>query len=116
MKLLKVGDWVKGRSFNDERIRGYIEFLDSESGLVKVRVIQSDREEAVGRVVETSLRRVEKLSVEILNREEEVLSLIDIALQIEDKDWFMKLTTILKQMRQAKKEEEGNQSFPNFQR
>lgn len=47
----EIGDWVQGKTVDGEFIHGYIETLDAQQEIVRVRVVQSDHEEAVGKTV-----------------------------------------------------------------
>lgn len=99
-----VGDWVSGTSFQDQRFRGYIEQIHDDSGKITVRIIESDHEQAVGKIARSHIRRVKKLPISPLQTSGQVWNLIDMALTSRDKEWFMKLVDKLKQFQ--KKEEE----------
>jgi hypothetical protein len=94
---IQLGDWVSGTTVYDERIRGYVEMVNKNLGSVLVRVTQSDRENAVGRVAESLLNKLELLGVDA--DEQAFQDLIDIALTTRDEEWFMELTSSLKALR-----------------
>ncbi|PTX60777.1 hypothetical protein C8P63_10887 [Melghirimyces profundicolus] len=102
---MQDGDWVRGKTNNDELFHGYIESIDHQEGIVKVRVINSDNRLTIGKVSTSTFDRLQKLENTPLNEEGHIRNLIDIALSIKDKKWFMELADALKQA-QAKQEEE----------
>jgi hypothetical protein len=99
---VQLGDWVKGTTVDDERIRGYVEMVNKNLGSALVRVTESDREDAVGRVTESLLNRLELLTVDAGMDEQGLYSLIDIALTARDKQWFTELTSSLEVLRNSK--------------
>jgi hypothetical protein len=112
-EALKIGMWVKGRTDNDELFQGYIESLDPKTQSVIVRVIHSDHARLAGQVVQTPAGRVQAVEESPLDAEGHLLNFIDIALTTRDKQWFMELTSILKELRQSREDgesEAGNAS------
>lgn len=109
----QVGDWVSGTSLNDERFRGYIEEIH-ETGYATVRVIESDNEQAIGKLSKSHLHRLKKLEMTSFQHIGQIHNLIDLALVNKDKEWFMELTTKLKKLQeeQAKSKQDSNPSFP----
>ncbi|MNI02922.1 IDEAL domain protein [compost metagenome] len=101
---IQLGDWVSGTSVNDERFRGYVEAVSKEQGSALVRVIESDRDTTVGRVVESSLMKLERLSEEGWRDDQGLMSLIDLALETHDHAWFLELTTSLLALRSPKQQ------------
>ncbi len=97
------GDWVSGRSENDEKFHGFIEAINFSNRTVKVRVTQSDNEASIGKNIETPIRLVEVLPLEKFNEEGQILNLIDFALLIKDEAWFMELTAELKVIQELNK-------------
>lgn len=95
---LEIGDWVKGESKHGELVHGYIETVNPSQGTVKVTVVASDNVNTIGKTIEL-LNKVERLTPPVFKTEEEVKSMIDLALLIKDKEWFMELTEKLKSMR-----------------
>jgi hypothetical protein len=98
----KEGDWVSGKSVNDEKFHGYIEGLDIAKGTVRVRITACDNEKSIGRTAEGFTSTLEALPLDILNHQGHLFNLIDIALSVRDKAWFMDLTTQLKSARSLK--------------
>ncbi|MBB6735996.1 hypothetical protein [Cohnella zeiphila] len=88
----EVGDWVTGRTGRGELVHGYIEALQPLQGSVVVRVIQSDREAAVGRGVPVRNAAVRKLPDYTAEDENGLNELIELALQTRDETWFRELT------------------------
>ena len=89
------GDWVQGRSKDGELIHGYVETTDSIKGIVKVNVVESDNEKAIGKSIWLLNKSAEKLPDITVNNESQLLSLIDLALLSKDEQWFMELSTKL---------------------
>jgi len=92
---LSVGDWVSGKSVNDERIRGYIRDYNSVAGTVTVAVVESDRTESIGRTVYAWETQVKRLPDDALSSPEALRELIDVALAARDEAWFYELTAEL---------------------
>jgi len=109
----QVGDWVSGTSLKDERFRGYIEEIH-ETGYATVRVIESDNEQAIGKLSKSHLHRLKKLEMTSFQHAGQIHNLIDLALMNKDKKWFMELTNELKkiQAKQAKRNQDTKPSFP----
>lgn len=99
--FLQIGDWVSGTSIEDERIFGYIEEIHEDAGLVAVRVMKSDRPEAVGQKLRSRKQRVKKLPVRTPTEKGELKSLIDLALATRDQAWFAELAKKLHQTQQS---------------
>lgn len=97
------GDWVQGRSRDGELIHGYIETVDSIQEIVKVKVIESDNEEAISKSMWILNKRAEKLPDLPVNNESQLLSLIDLALLSKDEQWFMELSTQLAAIKKKSK-------------
>jgi uncharacterized protein YpiB (UPF0302 family) len=86
------GDWVQGRSRDGELIHGYVETVDSSQGMVKVNVVESDNEKAIGKSIWILNKRTEKLPDLTVSNESHLLTLIDLALLTKDEQWFMELS------------------------
>lgn len=97
------GDWVQGRSRDGELIHGYVETVDSIQEIVKVKVIESDNEEAISKSMWILNKRAEKLPDLPVNNESQLLSLIDLALLSKDEQWFMELSTQLAAIKKKSK-------------
>lgn len=90
--VLNEGDWVTGKTANDEKFRGYVERIDAYGGTVRVKVLESDHDVIVGHSVKAALASIEPLPAETARSEAELLDLIDMALQTRDRSWFDELT------------------------
>lgn len=101
--FLQIGDWVSGTSIEDERVFGYIEEIHDDAGLVAVRVMKSDRPEAVGQKLRSRKQRVKKLPAHVPTTEGELMNLIDLALATHDQKWFEELVNKLQQVQKKHK-------------
>ncbi|MFQ6583441.1 IDEAL domain-containing protein [Priestia megaterium] len=99
---LKVGDWVKGKSRNGELIYGYIKMIDPSKKAALINVVKSDDEKMVGTTIGMMDEKIEKLPLQKKAHEEQILSLIDLALLTKDKAWFSELTAELKKLQDKK--------------
>ncbi|NHN29766.1 hypothetical protein [Paenibacillus agricola] len=93
--VVQVGDWVSGTSLEDEKIIGYVDSMDLY-GIVRVMVTQSDREEAIGYMVNSMRFKLEKLESNVLTSEADLRSLMDLALMTRDQEWFNELGAALR--------------------
>ncbi|WP_438435259.1 hypothetical protein [Gorillibacterium sp. sgz500922] len=111
--MIQAGDWVGGTSQADERFIGFVDSLLAD-GTVKVRVTQSDREELAGALVEIRRSKLKKLPDAVPSSREELHSLIELALQTHDAEWFAELSTRLGSSPPAANESPAppRQSFP----
>jgi hypothetical protein len=98
----KEGDWVSGKSVNDEKFHGYIEGLDIAKGRVRVKITECDNINSIGRTAECFTSTLEALPLDILNQQGHLFNLIDISLSVRDEAWFMELTTQLLLTQQPK--------------
>ncbi|MFC5650294.1 IDEAL domain-containing protein [Paenibacillus solisilvae] len=89
---IQVGDWISGTSQLDEKFIGYVDSL-AEDNMVKVWVTQSDHDNIVGEYVQTKLPKLRKLAEDNPFNQDELVSLIDLALMTKDKDWFQDLVS-----------------------
>jgi hypothetical protein len=92
---IQIGDWVSGTSLEDEKVIGYVDSMDLY-GTVRVMVTQSDREEAIGYMVNSMHFKLEKLDSNVLTSEADLRSLMDLALKTRDQDWFNELGAALR--------------------
>ena len=92
---LKIGDWVSGTSVEDEKVIGYVDSMDLY-GTVRVMVTQSDREEAIGFMVNSMRFKLERLDSNVLTSEADLRSLMDLALKTRDQEWFNELGAALR--------------------
>jgi uncharacterized protein YpiB (UPF0302 family) len=95
MKPFQVGDWVRGKTNYGELFHGYIHSDEPISQNMKVRVIKSDNEEMEGKVISANSLKMRRLETSATYSKDSILALIDIALLIKDKEWFMELTSLL---------------------
>ncbi|NQX70292.1 IDEAL domain-containing protein [Paenibacillus alba] len=86
-----ISDWVMAATNEDELIHGYVESIDTQQGVARIYVIASDHDAAIGKVKEVVHHDVKKLPIAAFDIEEQVKSLIDVALAARDKEWFMEL-------------------------
>ncbi|MGG1658201.1 IDEAL domain-containing protein [Brevibacillus sp. NRS-1366] len=91
-ELVEIGDWVTGKTKNGELIHGFVESTDSLRGTVKVYVVDSDNDIAVGKSIVTVKQWIDVLPVSTFEDEEHMSDLIDLALVTKDKEWFRELT------------------------
>ncbi|MEH7375413.1 IDEAL domain-containing protein [Neobacillus drentensis] len=98
--ILKTGDWIKAESLEGELIIGYIESLSSIEGIVKVRVVTSDNNQAIGKTIPFLSKRVKKLPVSNVTNKSQIEFLLDLALSTGDKEWFLALSAELNAMKQ----------------
>jgi predicted RNA-binding protein with RPS1 domain len=99
----EYGDWVQGRSRDGELIHGYVETIDSIQDIVKVNVVESDNEKAIGKSIWLLNKSAEKLPDLSVSNESQLLSLIDLALLSKDELWFMELSTKLAAIKKISK-------------
>ena len=99
----EYGDWVQGRSRDGELIHGYVETVDSIQEIVKVNVVESDNEKAIGKSIWILNKSAEKLPDVTVTNESQLLSLIDLALLSKDEQWFMELSTKLAAIKKISK-------------
>jgi hypothetical protein len=99
----KYGDWVQGRSRDGELIHGFVETIDSIQEIVKVIVVESDNEKAIGKSIWLHNKSAEKLPNVAVSDESQLLSLIDLALLSKDEQWFMELTMKLAAIKKISK-------------
>ncbi|MDR6225805.1 IDEAL domain-containing protein [Desmospora profundinema] len=92
------GDWVKGKTINDELFQGYIESINLHQNTAKVRIIQSDNRQMVGKLSISTLDQLKHHEDTALNQEGHLLNFIDMALTTHDKEWFLQLTDSLKEL------------------
>ncbi|WP_206197137.1 hypothetical protein [Peribacillus frigoritolerans] len=86
------GDWVQGRSRDGELIHGFIESVSDNREIVKVNVVESDNEKAVGKSIWIPSKWAEKLPDQEISNENHLLALIDLALLSKDETWLMEVS------------------------
>jgi hypothetical protein len=98
--ILKVGDWIKGKSRDGELFIGYIESLDILEDKVNARITSSDDESMLGKTIPMAKGEVKKLPDPKVKNKEQIQYLIDLALATGDEEWFMELSEKLNSMRE----------------
>ncbi|WP_159887115.1 IDEAL domain-containing protein [Paenibacillus puerhi] len=114
--IIVEGDWVCGSSPSDEKYIGYVEAVD-ESGLLLIRVTQSDHEALVDTTLQAGRTKTKKLPERSASTREELRSLIDLALLTHDKEWFEELKTRLaaaEPIKQASPNEKAPKIHPRW--
>ncbi|MFD1428111.1 hypothetical protein JOD24_002592 [Kroppenstedtia sanguinis] len=96
---MQVGDWVRGKTNEDELFQGYIESIQLKKGTVKIRVTQSDHQQMIGELAASTPDRIRLLEEMPPDQEGHLLNFIDLALSTKDRKWFMELTHTLEQVR-----------------
>lgn len=87
---IQIGDWISGTSDLDEKFIGYVDSMTIDN-IAKIWVSQSDHNEIVGDFVQTKLSNIKKLTVNPKFTQDELSSLMDLALMTKDKEWFQDL-------------------------
>ena len=100
----EIGDWVQGRSGEGEFITGYLEASDHLQGVARVRVVQSDNENAAGKLIAVRHSWLRELPEYTEHNEVQLKSLIDIALTARDEAWFRELSASLNEIRAGRGE------------
>ncbi|WP_231101740.1 IDEAL domain-containing protein [Priestia megaterium] len=67
-----------------------------------INVVKSDDEKMVGTTIGMMDEKIEKLPLQKTAHEEQILSLIDLALLTKDEAWFIELTAELKRLQDKK--------------
>ncbi len=101
--ILRVGDWIKGKSRDGELFIGYIESLDILDDKVNATITSSDDESMVGKTIPMSTNGVKKLPDPKVKNKEQIQYLIDLALATGDEEWFLELSEKLNSMRELVK-------------
>ena len=101
--ILKVGDWIKGKSRDGELFIGYIESLDLLDEKVNATITSSDEKAMVGKTIPIATNGVKKLPDPKVKNKEQIQYLIDLALATGDEEWFMELSEKLNSMRELVK-------------
>ncbi len=92
---IQLGDWVQGISKTAFSYRGFVEAISDDQSSALIRVIECDRAQRIGKVIESSLTRLSLLADECISDERDLLPLIELSLVTRDRLWFMELTTAL---------------------
>ncbi|WP_409254232.1 IDEAL domain-containing protein [Bacillus sp. SCS-153A] len=99
-KFFTIGEWVKAKTVDGELIIGYIEEVNEESKTAKIRAVQTEQEAIAGKTIETLIRSVSVLPSTPASTKEDLVGLIDLALQTRDEKWFQELTAYLSQSKE----------------
>ncbi|CAM3809626.1 IDEAL domain-containing protein [Cohnella lubricantis] len=103
---IRAGDWVTGHTGKGELVHGYVASIDTFQGTIAIQVTDSDHEAAIGKEISLPNRAVRRLPEESIDREEDLLALIDLALATYDEPWFTELSSKLSALRsQARRQE-----------
>ena len=109
-----ISDWVVATTNEDELLHGYIESINVLQGIARVHVIASDRETVIGKIMEVSSQDVKKLPVSEFDIEDQVKSLIDVALTTRDEQWFNELSAKLFIIQQNGTKRGERDVFPSY--
>ncbi|WP_257351217.1 hypothetical protein [Pseudalkalibacillus decolorationis] len=104
LPIFQTGEWVKGKTINDEMIQGYIHSIHPQNGTIQLYVTISDHKEIIGKMIETFVHRIEPLPKSIDDQEGYLANLIDIALLTKDREWFMEVWSKLNNLKNSKEE------------
>ncbi|NGP43986.1 IDEAL domain-containing protein [Bacillaceae bacterium SIJ1] len=99
---LNVGDWVSGRTVNDEIFIGFVESFENTNGSVKVTVTECDHTSLIHKRIVTFQNLIKKLPIFDIQEKGQLHNLIDIALMEKDRETFMQLTRRLQEMENSK--------------
>ncbi|MCQ6558961.1 IDEAL domain-containing protein [Paenibacillus mendelii] len=88
----EISEWVQGKTSDGQLIHGFIESIESLQRIVKVHVVQSDYEDAIGTLIAVREERLKKLPELAMEDAPSIENLIDLALSTKDEAWFMELT------------------------
>ncbi|WLD92542.1 hypothetical protein [Alkalihalobacillus sp. AL-G] len=104
LPIIQTGDWIKGKSINDEMIQGYIHSIHPDNGTVNIYVTISDHTQIIGKNIEIFIHRIEPLTKTIDDKDAYLENLIDVALLTKDREWFMEVWDRLDELRKNKQE------------
>ena len=113
---IKAEDWIKGKSAEGELIIGFVEKINEENQTMTVKVIQAEQNFEIGTTVELPANSVVKLSNSSFRSQEEVLSVIDLALETNDEEWFQDLIGQFYSLKYAKSHRSKKEKFHSSQR
>ncbi|MDN7247041.1 IDEAL domain-containing protein [Planococcus shenhongbingii] len=99
--ILKISDWVKGVTRNDELIIGFIDSMNIIQEAVYVVVAESDNEELIGKTIPLPIKQVESIPSAKSKDAGQLEFLIDLALSTGDKEWFNELSAELNSKKQS---------------
>ncbi len=111
--MIKVGDWVRGKTENDELFKGFIETFDVIHGVVKVFIVESDHSKLISKRIVTLRKHVTPLAVTDVKHEEFIRDMIDLALLTNDRAWF---DDLVKQLPLKKQDSVKGTTFSHINR
>lgn len=97
--ILKVGDWIKGKTRDGELVIGYIESLDIFEEKINVTITSSDNEDLASKTIPLPNQQVTKIPEAQVKNRQQLEYLIDLALATGDQEWFMELSDKLNAMK-----------------
>ncbi|MDO3409978.1 IDEAL domain-containing protein [Saccharibacillus sp. CPCC 101409] len=92
MSKWTTGEWVQAYTDDGALVHGYLIAASAPIQTALLQVTHSDNKELMGKEIAVSDRGMKKLSDSPRKSEQELRSLIDLALQIRDEEWFNELT------------------------
>ncbi len=96
MSKWTTGDWVQAYTDDGALVHGYLIAASAPIQTALLQVTHSDNKELMGKEIAVSDRAMKKLAENPRKSEQELRSLIDLSLQIRDKEWFAELTNELR--------------------
>ncbi|MCQ4087960.1 IDEAL domain-containing protein [Saccharibacillus sp. JS10] len=96
MSKWTTGDWVQAYTDDGALVHGYLIAASAPIQTALLQVTHSDNRELMGKEIAVSDRGMKKLSDTPRRSEQELLSLIDLALEMRDEAWFTELTNELR--------------------
>ncbi|CAM3364956.1 MULTISPECIES: IDEAL domain-containing protein [Saccharibacillus] len=110
MSKWTTGDWIQAYTDDGALVHGYLIAASAPIQTALLQVTHSDNKELMGKEIAVSDRGMKKLSENPRKSEQEIRSLIDLALQIRDEAWFTELTNELRTgPRRARRKDDGQQ-------
>ncbi|WP_172255230.1 IDEAL domain-containing protein [Saccharibacillus deserti] len=108
MSKWTTGDWIQAYTDDGALVHGYLIASSAPIQTALLQVTHSDNKELMGKEIAVSDRGMKKLSENPRKSEQEIHSLIDLALQVRDEAWFMELTNELRSgPKRSKRKENG---------
>ncbi|WP_017727735.1 IDEAL domain-containing protein [Halalkalibacterium ligniniphilum] len=113
-KRFVIGDWVKGKLKNGELLHGFIQTIDPIKDIIRVHVVACENEDTIGSTIGLPSNAVQLIPNTQVNNEEQIYTLIDLALLTKDEQWFNELTTALKTVEKTNANNKPIASDSNF--
>lgn len=86
-----IGHWVQGKTWDKQRIYGYVINIENPEDIAKVYIVDSVNEELPGRMIRVLSKSLQKVPEQTLTKAA-LEQLIDIALLTRDEEWFKRLS------------------------